>query len=144
MVLASRFRLFHHWSAGWGRDIFFLEASKRKVHTLSYKPDGIWKKGRSYRAIFEIEYLNPRSRGIEKRKYAIGSWMLAYLAMIQKSAKFMVLVTNNADLYREITTFRYLVRHEYMGSTHALYLKAGNKFNIMVGLKQFIVGKLKI
>jgi len=144
MVLASKFRMFRHQIRGKGREITYGDPEERKTHTFSYKPDVVWKKRRFYRAVFEIEYLNPRSIVMEKRKYAIGSWMLGYLAMVKKSVKFLVFVTNNKDLYLEIMTFKKLIPLEYKDSTHTLYLKAHDQFNITRGLREFIVGKLKI
>ena len=144
IVFASKFRMFRHQIKGKSWEIIYGGSAERKPHALSYKPDVVWKKGRHHRAIFEIEYLNPRSSAMEKRKYAIGSWMLAYLAMVQKSVKFLVFVTNNKDLYREILTFKHLVHPKYMDSTHTLYMKAQNQLNIMVGLYEFLIGKLKI
>ncbi len=99
-------------------------ASERKPQTMSYKPDVVWKKGRNYRAIFEIECLDETRSGIEKRKYAIGSLMLAYLAMIEKSAKCVVFVTNNKSLYREMRIFKGFIPLEYGDCIHGLYLRA--------------------
>jgi len=144
MVLATKFKMFRHQIKGKGWEILYGGAAERKAHTLSYKPDVVWKKGRFYRAIFEIEYLNQRKDAMEKRKYAIGSLMLAYLAMVKKSARFLVFVTNNKDLYREILTFKKLIPVEHKDGAHTLYLKAGNQSNIKIGLQKFIIDTLKI
>jgi len=144
MVLASKFKMFRHEIKGKGWKITYGGPAERKAHTFSYKPDVVWKKRRSYRAIFEIEYLNPRSNAMEKRKYAIGSLMLAYLTMVEKPMRFLVFVTNSKDLYREILTFKKLVPLEYKDSTHTLYLKAHNELNIKIGLQKLIIDKLKI
>jgi len=145
MVFASKkFKMFRHQIKGRGSEIIYGDAAEREVHTLSYKPDCVWKKRRSYRAVFEIEYSNPRSNAMEKRKYAIGSWMLAYLAMVEKSVRFLVFVTNSKDLYREILTFKRLVPLDYVkDSTRNLYLKARNQLNIKIGLQKLIAaGKI--
>lgn len=144
IVLASKFRMFRRRIEGRGWEIIFGDAAERKAHTFSYKPDVVWKKGHLNRAVFEIEYLNPKSSAKEKRKYAIGSLMLAYLAMVKKSVRFLVFVTNSMELYREIKTYKELVPLEYKDRTHTLYLKAGNRFNIKIGLQKFIIETLKI
>ena len=93
MLFSSKFTMF--------------SGKKRKIHTFSYRPDVVWKKNHIYRAIFEIEYLNPRSnlQLMEKRKYSIGSLMFAYIAMMKKSIKHLVFVTNSEDLCEEIAKF---------------------------------------
>ncbi len=145
ITFASKFRMFRYSIEGRGSALIYDHAlPERKAHILSYKPDCVWKERHLYRAIFEIEYLSPRSRAMERRKYAIGSWMLAYLTMVNKSMRFLVFVTNSKDLYREILVFKKLVTLEYKDSTHTLYLKARDQLNIKIGLQEFIIGKLKI
>jgi hypothetical protein len=93
ILLASRFKRF--------------TGEKRQIHELVYKPDIVWKKGHIRQAIFEIEYLNPTSEAqlMEKRKYSIGSLMLAYLAIHQKSIQNLIFVTNSEALCTEIAKF---------------------------------------
>jgi len=77
---------------------------KKEIHSVSYKPDVVWKKGHQYKAIFEIEYLNPKgtSQLMNKRKYAIGSLMLGYVAMLDKSVDNLYFVTNSEPLCSEM------------------------------------------
>jgi hypothetical protein len=64
----------------------------------------VWKKGHKYKTIFEIEYLNPKNpeQLMDKRKYAIGSLMLGYVAMLHKSIDTLYFVTNSEPLCGEI------------------------------------------
>ena len=48
MVLVSKFKLFRYRSKSPELDAILADANKRKAYTFSYKPDGVWKKGRSY------------------------------------------------------------------------------------------------
>jgi len=91
------------------------DGEQRKKHTLAYKPDVVWKKGHRYRAVFEVEYVNPNriTQTMNKRKYAIGSLMLAYLAMIRKSVRRLVFITNSEDLCNEIANYLKLAEIEY-------------------------------
>jgi len=73
-------------------------------HTLTYKPDVVWKKGMQYRTIFEIEYLNPKSQSLDKRKYVLGTFILGLIAAYEKSCKNFVLITNREDLCKEVGT----------------------------------------
>ena len=109
IILASRFKMY--------------DSERRKIHTLAYKPDVVWKKGREYRAVFEIEYLNPKrsSQIMDRRKYSIGSLMLAYLAMMKKSIRSLVFVSNNRNLCSEIASFIHLTPIKYFDE-HILYL----------------------
>jgi hypothetical protein len=93
MILATRLRRY--------------KDENREIQTLKYKPDVVWKQGHIYRAIFEIEYLNPDwdSQLMNKRKYAIGSIMLAHAAMLSKSISRLVFVTNSKVLCDEIAIF---------------------------------------
>jgi len=143
LFFASKFRLFNHQISGKGWEIIREGATERKPYTLSYKPDVVWKKEHNYRAIFEIEYLPQRKSAMEKRKYAIGSLMLAYLAMVEKSVKSLVFLTNNQNLYREILTFKRIIPLEYEAFTHTLCVKASNLPNIKKGLNELLSAMLK-
>lgn len=138
MVFATKFRMFRHRLYGKGNEIIKGGASERKPHVLSYKPDVVWKKGRNYRAIFEIEFLDERKSGIEKRKYAIGSLMLAYLAMVEKSVEELYFVTNNESLCREISTFKQIIPLKHEDCTYTLFLSAQNPPHIKRGLQEFL------
>ena len=90
MIISKRFGMYDH--------------EKREIHSLSYKPDVVWKKRHRYVAIFEIEYLNPKSTSklMEKRKYAIGSLMLGYVATLHKSIDNLFFITNSEPLCAEM------------------------------------------
>ena len=113
IVLASRFKMY--------------VGERRKIYTLAYKPDVVWKKGRRYKAIFEIEYLNPQrtSQIMDKRKYSIGSLMLAYLAMIKKSVRRLIFITNNRNLCSEIASFIQLTPIKFF-EENIIYLHASS------------------
>jgi len=76
-----------------------------KLHTLTYKPDVVWKKGGKYYAIFQIEYLKATQQATEKRKYALGSLLLAALSAREKACNKVIFVTNNENLCNEIGKF---------------------------------------
>lgn len=81
-----------------------FEGEKREKHTLTYKPDVVWKRGIRYQAIFEIEYLSPSGQTVEKRKYALGTFLLSLIASHRKGCGKFVVVSNNERLLREIIT----------------------------------------
>lgn len=145
MVLAEKFREFHFELVGAVSDVKDYGKARREPHTFSYKPDGVWKKGLIYRAIFEVEHLRARnSSSIKaKRKYSVGSFMLSYLAMIKKSARHTVFITDNRILYHEIVTFKQLILLGYRKRTHTLFLKADNPYNIKVALEKPLINKWK-
>jgi hypothetical protein len=143
IVFGTKFSIFRHKITGKGYEVIREGAAKRKPHTLSYKPDGVWKKGRNYRAIFEIECLDEIKRGTAKRKYAIGSLMLAYLAMIKNSVKNVVFVTNNENLYREIKTFKELISLEHGECIICITVKARDPLSIKKGIENYLRITLK-
>ena len=138
MVIAKTFSMFRHQITGKGYEILRKGAEERESHVLSYKPDVVWKKGRYYKAIFEVECLDERMSGIKKRKYAIGSMMLAYLAMIEKSAKYLIIISNNESLYRELVKFKHIISLEHEDCIHTYCLTAHNPPNINIGLKELL------
>lgn len=146
MVLAEKFSKFDFHLVGKGLDVKDYGKSKREPHTFLYKPDGVWKKGHIYRAIFEVEHLRARNNSsiMGKRKYSIGSLMLSYLAMVQKSVKYTVFITDNINLYREIVTFKNLIPLKHRENTYTLCLKANDRYNIKVGLEKTLIDKWKI
>jgi len=73
-------------------------------HILTYKPDIVWKKGINYHVIFEIEYLDPKSRILDKRKYVLGTFLLGLIALSEKSCKNLVLITNRETLVEDSGT----------------------------------------
>lgn len=93
-----------------------FEDESRKKHTLTYKPDVVWKKGIKYHAIFEIEYLNPRGQIVEKKKYSLGTLILGLIASCEKSCRNFTLVTNRDVLCKEIATcFEILDKKKILG-----------------------------
>lgn len=146
MILADKFKMVKFAVGISGSQKYDYDVKKRETHTFSYKPDGVWKKGHIYRAIFEVEHLKIRngSRITAKRKYSIGSFMLAYLAMFQKSASHIVFITDNLNLYREIVTFKQLIPLEHRKYTHTLFLRASNHPSIKRGLEETLINKWKI
>jgi len=91
-------------------------------HILTYKPDVIWKKGMKYYAIFEIEYLNPKSQFLDKRKYVLGTFLLGLTALHEKSCKNFVLVTNKEILCEDVGTCFEILRKKKIFSED--YLKS--------------------
>lgn len=73
-----------------------------KLHTLTCKPDVVWKKGDKYRAVFQIEHAE---NGVEKRKYALGNLFLTLISLRKKSWSKLIYVTNNESLCDEIGKF---------------------------------------
>ena len=146
MVLAAKFKMFDFKIKTYGSQRYELDIEKRKPHTFSIKPDGVWKKGHIYRAIFEVEYLKASNsqKPMGKRKYSIGSFMLSYLAMIQKSIKYTAFITNNENLYREIVTFKHLIPLKHRKNTYTLCLKASDQPSIKQGLEETFVKEWKI
>ena len=119
---------------------------KREIHALAYRPDVVWKKGHICRAIFEVEYLNPRSKAqlMEKRKYAIGSLMLAYLATHQKSVKNLVFITNSEALCAEIAKFVQLLDMGKSDSICYLAVSTSTRSTITRDLKKTLLKEWKI
>lgn len=113
VILASKFQMY--------------DGERRKIHTILYKPDVVWKKRQIYRAVFEIEYVNPLkgSQVMDKRKYSIGSLMLAYMMMMKKSVRRTVVITNCKDLCSNIGCFVQLTPLKYSKET-ILYLYEPN------------------
>ena len=144
MVFGSRFKMFDFKEMFSKSKLVFSDTDERKVYTLSYKPDVVWKKGQLYKAVFEIEYLDPQGKLSGKRKYAIGSLMLAYLAMNEKSIKSLIFITNNLSLYREIVTFKNLMSLKYSKNTHTLCFTADDQPSINYGLQRYIIKEWKI
>ena len=132
MMLSSKFKMF--------------SGEKRKIHTSSYKPDVVWKKNHEYRAIFEIEYLSPSSNSqlMDKRKYSIGSFMLAYIAMIRKSVKHLVFITNNDRLCEEIAKFIKLAKIQYSRNIWYLYEPTTRRSSLRKSLEKTLVNEWKI
>ena len=132
ILLASRFQRFAD--------------EKRQIHELAYKPDILWKKGHIRQAIFEVEYLNPRSEPqlMDKRKYSIGSFMLAYLATHQRSIKNLVFITNSEALCGEIAKFVQLL--DFGKTDHIWYLAepSTKKSTITKSLKKTILDEWKV
>ena len=133
---------------GKGSRVMDYGKAEREPHIISYKPDCVWKKGQTYRAIFEVEHLKEEARATEKRKYSIGSYMLGYLAYIQKLAKYLVFITDHSGLYIEIVTFKKLLPFEHQKRIHELCIGALrgslNRPNMMIALEQTIVKTWKI
>lgn len=73
-------------------------------HMLTYKPDVVWKKGVQYYAIFEIEYLNPKSQFLDKKKYVLGTFLLGLTALHEKSCQSFILITNKKILWEDVMT----------------------------------------
>lgn len=119
---------------------------KRQIHAFAFRPDVVWKKGHLYRAIFEVEYLSPRSKAqlMEKRKYAIGSLMLAYLAMVQKSIENLVFITNNEALCAEIAKFVQLADIEHFNCISYLAESTNVRSSLAKSLKKVIAKEWKI
>lgn len=133
MILASKFKMY--------------DKEKSRIHTFLYKPDVIWKKGHRYRAIFEIEYLNPQrtSQVMAKRKYSIGSFMLGYLAMIKKSVRRLVFITNNEDLCSEIASFQALTPLKYSSETvYYLYETSTSRSSLLKSLEETTIDQWKL
>lgn len=59
--------------------------------------------------------MNPKrtTQTMNKRKYAIGSLMLAYLAMVRKSVRRVVFITNSENLCNEIAIYLKLADIEH-------------------------------
>jgi len=123
-----------------------FDYEERKLHTLSFKPDVVWKKNHIYRTIFEIEYVNPRGnlQLMEKRKYSIGSLMLSYLAMIKKSVKHLVFITNSYDLCSEIAKFVELADVKYFDNIWYVYEPSTRRLSLRKSLKKTLVNEWKI
>lgn len=132
MLFSSKFKMFN--------------GEKRKVHSFLYKPDVVWKKKHIYRAIFEIEYLNPKSSSqlMEKRKYSIGSFMLAYIAMIRKSVYRLVFITNSDELCQEIAKFNQLANVKFSKSIWYLSEPSTKRSSLLKSLEETLVNEWKI
>ena len=132
ILLASRFKRFSN--------------EKREIHALSYRPDVVWKKRHIYRAIFEVEYLNPRSKMhlMDKRKYAIGSLMLASLARMQKSVECLVFITNDEALCGEIAKFVQSASIEHLDNTYYLCSSYTAESSLTKFLRARLMQKWKI
>jgi len=123
------------------------EGDKRAKHTLSYKPDVVWKEGHRYRAVFEVEYVNPNriTQTTTKRKYAIGSLMLAYLAMINKSVNSLVFITNSENLCSEIALYLKLAEIEYSEeNTFWAVLPVITRSSLKKNLEDYTINKWKL
>jgi hypothetical protein len=81
-------------------------------HILTYKPDVVWKKGMQYHTIFEIEYLNPKSQVLDKRKYVLGTFLLGLTALCEKSCRNLVLITNKKTLCEDVGTCYEILRQK--------------------------------
>jgi hypothetical protein len=132
ILLASRFKIY--------------DDEKKKIHNLMYKPDVVWKDGHIYRAIFEIEYLNPRSKAqlMDKRKYAIGSLMLGFLAMVQKSVDDLVFITNNEELCVEIAKFVRTTNIEHFDNISYISEPSSARSTLTKNLKKIVTKDWKI
>lgn len=96
-------------------------------HILTYKPDVVWKKGMQYYVIFEIEYLNPKSQFLDKRKYVLGTFLLGLTALHEKSCKNFILIANKEILCEDVgTCYEILNRkkifsEDFLKSTNVLW-----------------------
>jgi len=86
------------------RKFSMFEGESTRKHTLTYKPDVVWKKGMKCHAIFEIEYANPKSQIIEKKKYALGTFLLGLIASQEKNCGNFIIVSNSRNLLEELIT----------------------------------------
>ena len=121
--------------------------TKEKKHTLAYKPDVVWKKGRRYQAVFEVEYVNPNriKQTTSKRKYAVGSLMLSYLAMINKSFEHLVFITNSENLCNEIAKYLKIAEIKYSEENiHWMLIHVITRSSITKNLENFLIKKEKI
>jgi len=95
-------------------------------HVLTYKPDVVWKKEGKYVAIFEIEYLNPKSQFLDKKKYVLGTFLLGLTALHEKLCPNFILVTNKKILWENVKTcYEFLKKkkifsEDYFKSTEVL------------------------
>ena len=120
---------------------------KRKKHTLAYKPDVVWKKGHRYQAVFEVEYVNPNriTQTTSKRKYAVGSLMLSYLAMINKSFEHLVFITNSENLCNEIAKYLKLAEIEYSeDNIHWVFIDYISRHSLTKELEDVLINKNKL
>jgi len=101
-----------------------FEDEGREKHTLTYKPDVVWKKGVKTHAIFEIEYLNPKGNISEKKKYALGTFLLGLVASCISSCRDFILITNRDDLCKEIATCQQLLhKNKILGKDFLKFLR---------------------
>ena len=120
---------------------------KRKKHTLAYKPDVVWKKGHRYRAVFEVEYMNPNRiiQTTSKRKYAVGSLMLSYVAMINKSVEHLVFITNSENLCNEIVKYLKLAEIEYSeDNIHWVFIDYISRYSLTKELEDVLINKKRL
>lgn len=77
----------------------------QELHTLTHKPDVVWKKAGKYHVIFQIEYLKGTQQIPQKSKYALGNLLLAFMSLKEKSCNRLIFLTNNEDLCEEVGKF---------------------------------------
>lgn len=132
VILASKFQIFAN--------------EGRKIHTISYKPDVVWKKRHVYRAVFEIEYSSTENaQVVDKRKYSIGSLMLAYMMMNAKSVRRLVFITNSERLCSDVACFLQLSPLKYSAENILyLYVPSTARSSIYDGLTKALIKDLKL
>jgi hypothetical protein len=113
---------------------------RRRLHSVTCKPDVIWKKAYKFRAVFEIEYVNSNdeSESLDKKKYCIGSLMQAVTFMYHRSADYAVFITNSRQIHEAMMTFLRLLALRDDENIIILYEPSRTRPTIMRNLSRLL------